>query len=74
MIEIKSDSADEIVKVALCETELNPFSVIRVELKGVSNFEHEEECWRGTIGLFIFIFGKLPVGHDIPDYLVFVDG
>ena len=73
-MELQPDAADEVVEVALREAELDPLFVIGGELKGVDHFEHEEEGGGRTVGLFVFLLGELPVGHDVPHDLGFVDG
>lgn len=45
-----------------------------MNLECVDHLEHEEEGRGRTIGLPVFLLGKLPVGHDIPDDLTLVEG
>lgn len=55
MVELESDPANEVVEVALSETELDPFFVIRCEFEAVDYFEHKEEGRGWTIGLFVLL-------------------
>ena len=74
VIELQLDAADEVVEVALREAELDSLFVVGGELKAVDHFEHEKEGGRRTVGLFVFLLGQLPVGHDVPHDLRLVDG
>lgn len=74
MTEIESDPSNEVVEVALGEGKFNALNIIRMNFKSIDNFKHQEEGRRRTAGLLVFLFGKFPVSHDIPDNLILVDG
>jgi hypothetical protein len=43
-----------------------------VNLEGIGDFEHQKEGGRVAICFFIFLLSKLPIGHDVPHDLIFV--
>jgi hypothetical protein len=73
VVEVQSNPANKVVKVALGKTEFDSLIVVRSDFEAVYHFEHEEEGRRRTIGLFILFLCQLPIGHDIPYDLPFID-
>lgn len=55
------------------EAEFNSFHIIRIDFEGIDDLEHEEECWGRAVSLFVFLLGKLPISHDVPHDLVFIE-
>lgn len=74
IIKLKSYTTNEIVKITLGKANFDCFIISRHYLKTIDYFEHEEECWWRTISLFVFLFCKLPVCHNIPNNLPLVQG